>query len=348
MKRASIFAASFLLTLACNGDKAPTTTPVAPVVPVVTSVGVSVSPVVQTIPPGQTAQLIATARYSDGSTKDVTSQATWTSSQGNVATVSAGAITGVSLGRTLIRVNFERWSASMTIVIEPNGTFILKGKVTEGGAVAVSGALVEVISGPAIQAQTNLDGLYELFGVGGTVILRVAKTGYFDERRAVTISADQSLDVEITPRSAPALVGGTYRVTFTASAACTSLPADVKTRTYTARIDQDAARLLFTFSGAQFVNDPRLGLRNTFPGKVFGDSLTFDMGSISYYYSYFYGGVVQEMLPSGQTLTIWGTATASATPPSISGTLVGGFTLKTGNSSTSCARSDNQVVFTRQ
>src|ERR1700704_4733244 len=114
MKRASsLIAVSFLVTLACGGDKAPTVTaPPTTVVPSVFSVGLSVSPLVQTIPPGQTTRLTAMARYNDGSTKDVTSQAFWTSSQTNVAVVSAGAVTGVTLGRTLIRVNFERWSAS--------------------------------------------------------------------------------------------------------------------------------------------------------------------------------------------------------------------------------------------
>ena len=102
---------SFLVTLACNGDKVPTT-PATTSVPPVTSVGLSLSPLVQTIPPGQTARLIATARYSDGSTKDVTSQATWTTTDARVATVSAGAVTGVALGFVVIRVTFERWSTS--------------------------------------------------------------------------------------------------------------------------------------------------------------------------------------------------------------------------------------------
>jgi len=76
MKRASsIIAVSFLVTLACGGDKAPTVTAPPTVVPSVISVGLSVSPLVQTIPPGQTTRLTATARYNDGSTKDVTSQA---------------------------------------------------------------------------------------------------------------------------------------------------------------------------------------------------------------------------------------------------------------------------------
>jgi hypothetical protein len=343
MKRASLLAASFLLTLACNGDRVPTT-PATPFVPPVTVVSFSVSPLVQTIPPGQTVRLVATARYSDGSTKDVTSQTFWFSSQPNVATVSGGAVTGIALGRTIIRANFLRGFTSMTIVIEPDGTFIVKGRVTEAGGVGVSGAAVEVISGPPNQVQTNSDGFYELFGVGGTSILRFGKTGYFDERRSVTMSADQTLNVEITPRSAPASVGGTYRVTFTASASCTILPTELTTRTYTARIDQDAARLMVTLSGASFVT-----MKNTFSGRVFGDTVTFDMGGSGLYYGYYYyATLVQELLPSGQILGIFGTMTAPATPQSISGTLVGGFTLQTGTRHTSCAANDNRLVFTRQ
>jgi hypothetical protein len=343
MKRASLLAVCFLFTLACNGDKVPTTPATPPVSPP-TVVSLSVAPVVQTIPPGQTVRLTATALYSDGSTKDVTSQATWVSSQANVATVSAGAVTGVALGRTMIRVNFERGGTSMIIVIEPDGTFILTGKVTEAGGLVVAGATVEVIGGAPNQVFTNGAGAYELFGIGGTAILRFGKTGYFDERRSVTMSASQSLDVEITPRFAPANVAGNYRVTFTASPSCTSLPAELKTRTYTARIDQDAARLLVTLSDAPFVSK-----HNTFSGKVFGDTVTFDMGGSGFYY-YYYGTFVREMLPNGQILGIWGTITAAATLPSISGRLSGGIELfaPAGSRPTGCSSLDNQVVFTRQ
>ena len=96
-----------------------------------------------------------------------------------MATVSAGAVTGVALGRTMIRVNFERWNTSMTIVIQPDGTFVLKGKVTEAGQLGVSGATVEVIDGPPTQMQTNSAGLYELFGMAGTFIMRVRQDGLF-------------------------------------------------------------------------------------------------------------------------------------------------------------------------
>ena len=188
MKRASLIAVSLFLTFGCNGDKVPTSPPTS-VVPVVTSVSVSLSPLVQTIPPGQTSQLTATARYSDGSTKDVTGQTNWTSSQGNVATVSAGVVRGVALGRTVIRANFERWSSSMTIIIEPNGTFILKGRVTEPVGVGVGGAGVEVLDGPPSKVTTNSDGFYEALRHGGNAHPARVQDGLFRrKKRSVTMS----------------------------------------------------------------------------------------------------------------------------------------------------------------
>jgi hypothetical protein len=53
-------------------------------------------------------------------------------------------------------------------------------------------------------------------------------------------------------------------------------------------------------------------------------------------------------LPNGQIVGIFGTMTAPVTPQSISATLVGGFTSKTGNQITSCSAVDNQMVFTRR
>jgi len=342
MKRASLIAMSFLLTLACHGDNG-STTGTTIVAPAPTLVGVSLSPIVQKVAPGQTTQLRATARYGDGSTKDVTSQATWTTSQSKVATVSAGAVTGVAMGRATVYAIFERLSASLNLVVEPDGTFVLTGNVTEPGGIQVGNATVEVISGPANQTLTNSGGFYELFGMTDNSIVRFGKTGYFDERRTVTSATDpQRLDVEITPRTAPTTVAGTYRMTITAPASCTILPADLRIRTYTARIDQNAARLVVTLSDAAFVSK-----KNTFSGTVYGDSVTFNMGAGGYYY-YYYGAPIQELLPGGQTLGIYGTMTSSATAQSISGTLVGGFTLRANTNSRSCAASDTQVVFTRQ
>jgi len=64
---------------------------------------ITVSPGNTSIRAGQTQQYAATATMSDGSTRDVTSQVTWASSNTNVATISStGLATAVTAGSTNI------------------------------------------------------------------------------------------------------------------------------------------------------------------------------------------------------------------------------------------------------
>ena len=60
---------------------------------------IGVSPTSTSVPAGRTQQFTATGTYSDGSTRDVTSSVTWTSSNTSIATVnSSGLATGVAIG----------------------------------------------------------------------------------------------------------------------------------------------------------------------------------------------------------------------------------------------------------
>ena len=70
-------------------------------------VAVTVSPVGASVPNGETEQFTATGLYSDGSTSDLTSTVTWSSSDTSVATVSnaagsQGEVTGVGIGAATI------------------------------------------------------------------------------------------------------------------------------------------------------------------------------------------------------------------------------------------------------
>ena len=57
---------------------------------------------------GASIQFTATALYSDGTTKDVTSAATWATSDATIATVSAtGLVTGVGDGTVSISATFQ-------------------------------------------------------------------------------------------------------------------------------------------------------------------------------------------------------------------------------------------------
>ncbi|GIW73235.1 MAG: hypothetical protein KatS3mg102_2777 [Planctomycetota bacterium] len=79
---------------------------------------IEVSPVSAEIAKGQTQQFTATGIYSDGSTADLTGQATWSSSDESVATVDAsGLATGVAAGTAAITAAVQGLadSASLTV-----------------------------------------------------------------------------------------------------------------------------------------------------------------------------------------------------------------------------------------
>jgi len=65
---------------------------------------------------GSTTQLLAVANYNDGSQKDVTAQATWTSSTG-AATVSAGLVRGVAAGSASITATYSGKSGNSNLTV---------------------------------------------------------------------------------------------------------------------------------------------------------------------------------------------------------------------------------------
>lgn len=69
---------------------------------------------------GKTAQLNAVAQMSDGSSKDVTSQAAWTSSDATIATVSStGLLSGVASGPVTITATYQGFTSNSLILTIP-------------------------------------------------------------------------------------------------------------------------------------------------------------------------------------------------------------------------------------
>jgi Big-like domain-containing protein len=350
MNRACLIVA-VLVTVSCEGDRRSPlasrlpTSPTSPTSPAVFLVTFTIPGPAPTIGPGESSQVKAVLRYSDGSEKDVTAEATWTSTQTRIATVTAGVITGQALGRVTIRAAYESRTSSLPMVIQPAGTYILNGTITEPGPINVQMATVEVVGAPN-QVTANTSGSYELFGVSGTVSVRASKPGYFDETRALTVTQNQKLDLQIRPVSAPISLAGTYRVTLTVSSSCAVVPEEYRTRTYTGAIEQNAARLQMQLHDANFVKDRQGVEQNRIDGGVAGGTVTFEWGIDDYYYYYYDNPGVQEILSGGQILGIWGRMEAQAAR-TMSGTLVGGFTFREGNRTRTCSASNNTVVLTR-
>jgi uncharacterized protein YjdB len=84
-------------------------------------VSVAVSPALATVNIGASQQYVAVATYTDGSSRDVSSGAAWTSATPAVATVGAasGLAAGVNAGSTVIAAAFSGKSGSASLTVNP-------------------------------------------------------------------------------------------------------------------------------------------------------------------------------------------------------------------------------------
>jgi hypothetical protein len=81
---------------------------------------ITVSPVDSMIAPMANEQFMATGSYSDGSIKDLTSTATWNSSDASVATITSGGLAlGVAAGSTTISAAVGSVSATTKLSVSP-------------------------------------------------------------------------------------------------------------------------------------------------------------------------------------------------------------------------------------
>src|SRR5262249_9772193 len=86
---------------------------------VVSLQSVTLSPLAPTIFVGSTLQFVLTGHYSDGSARNLSSIATWSSSKPSIATITSpgGLATGVAKGSTMIRGSFGGFAASTTLTV---------------------------------------------------------------------------------------------------------------------------------------------------------------------------------------------------------------------------------------
>ena len=333
----------------CGGKSTPTGPTVNAVPPTVTALIVKGNAALTA--PGQTTQLTLEATLSDGSKKDVTATATWSSSNKNVVTVSpAGLAMAVDFGKTSVSgIAAGRSSPGLVMTVLPEGTYILAGRVTEAGNLSIADARVDVIGGPMSgrAAMTDTFGNYAFNGVSGVAQVRATKDGYQPATQNVSQNTEH-VNVELTPSAPYASLGGIYSLTFTASPSC-NLPDDAVKRTYTATIDQRSASMTIFLSDARFFASGQLTW-NRFSGRVFGNALSFTLNDT--YYCFYDGGCVVEQLADNRYLSLAGTARAIVTTlAEISAVFAGAVRVSgAGNGSNqiaTCAAPDHQLTFTR-
>jgi hypothetical protein len=151
-----------------------------------------------------TIQLTATARFVDGSSRDVTSSATWTSSDPTLATVSStGLVTAVGGGPVDVRATYQGVTGALTLQVgRPIQRFGVSGVVREVGGASggLGGVRLEIVRGPGAGtiATSDAAGSFRLAGVMGMVDITASKPGYIDWRlQNLTVDHDMQMDVGI-------------------------------------------------------------------------------------------------------------------------------------------------------
>ncbi|HUF47774.1 MAG TPA: carboxypeptidase-like regulatory domain-containing protein [Vicinamibacterales bacterium] len=295
-----------------------------------------------TIAPGETVQFEVTGHLPDGTTRDLTAEATW-SFRGGTPLLGAhagvgpgGVVTGRSIGDGELSAHAEvpnfvpALSSRAEVIVTPPGTFRLAGRVTLGGLASdpVVGALVTATgrTAAALSATTDWDGRYKIFGVSGPTTVRVIKAGYADQTREVVGVGNEMLDVALPLSGALPNVAGSYTLTVEADPTCAgNLPEGARARQYPATIVQVGSTVEVRLTGAAW-DQYTAGHGDRFPGRVQPDAVIFELAEVDYWGgSGPMGPYIGELLssPPGWSLTINGRAKSTVTADGLPGVLDG-------------------------
>jgi uncharacterized protein YjdB len=202
-------------------------------------VSISLSPSSSTLTIGNSSQLTATGTYSDGSTQNVTTSASWTSSSSSTATVLSGLVTAVADGSVSITASLSGVTSPAATAdigtaadyyVATNGNDSWSGTLWDPNATGTDGPFATIA-----RAQTAVQAILANPNGRATPITVLIRAGTYYQQALTFTSADSgtaTLQVqwENYPNEAPILSGGmlvtgwtnttgsTYQVTLPTSA----------------------------------------------------------------------------------------------------------------------------------
>jgi uncharacterized protein YjdB len=170
-----------------------------------TSVTVGVSNSATSVATGQTMQLVATGKYSDGSSGDLTSQVTWKTSDSTLATTnSSGLLTGVKQGAVTVSATQGAITGTMTIQV----TQAALSSISVTGGASLTAGSSEQLSAKGTLSDTSTQDITSqaTWQSSDSTIATVSAAGLLTSLKAgtVTITASSSgvsgtASVTITP-----------------------------------------------------------------------------------------------------------------------------------------------------
>jgi carboxypeptidase family protein len=322
------------LMAACDGDRqpAPIAGPSANAQPVF--VGVEISGPAS-IPPGQSAQFTAITRLSDGTSQAATS-VRWSSHAGLIRVDPTGLATAVQrTGEDILYADLTSTTGgvrrgSREILILPDGTYRMTGVVAENDAptTPVVGARIEVTNGTPVDAITDWNGRYVMYGVGGTADIRVSKEGYQPHVQRLQLVEHGIQNFQLALSGARLDLAGEYTLAIDVECATsTPVPEDLRHRSYAAVLTQNGSTVELVLTEFSRFRVNGAGRGDRFSGRADATGATFNVGENfwPYYPPYdprTYPNVV-ERIPDGTFLVVDGLARTRGTRTRLSGDLDG-------------------------
>jgi uncharacterized protein YjdB len=194
-------------------------------------VSIAVTPVGQTLGIGISQQYTATATYSDGSSSDLSSGVTWSSSATSVATVnSSGLVTTIAAGSTTITATVGGLSDASTLTVvpaqlvsisvSPSTQSIAAGTVQQFSAVGSfddgsTQLLTSLVWSSSSTSVATIDatGLATSVGTGVTTI--TATSGSVSGTASLTVTAATLVSLVVTPANSTMAIDTTKQFTAT-------------------------------------------------------------------------------------------------------------------------------------
>lgn len=202
MKKILTLVAILLVTACGGGGGGSPTAPTAAPTPTIATI---ISLLISGCTSDDNFQCRATATLSNSTTQDVTTLATWSSSNSQIATISAaGVVSPLDAGNVEIRASYQGQNATRSVVLTRR-RFLLDGRIREtapSSATVVAGASMRIVDGTNAGATATSDGnAYYVFPSieGGTFNVQVSKDGYEPLTQSVTLSANRNQDFFLTP-----------------------------------------------------------------------------------------------------------------------------------------------------
>lgn len=196
------------LTMAFAGSCDDSLTP-TPVSETPTVVGLDVQEV-RLAAIGDTAQMRVTARWSDGTSSDVTPDASWGVPSNTIVSISSsGLVRALDFGMLTVRAIYRLGRVDVKVSVTPEGTFVVAGRTREPGSNPGGGSLGDVtitepVSGQSIVTTPN--GSFMLAGLIGRE-LRLTRDNY-EPATATVVPFSDELNIPLQPVM-QTLAGGT-------------------------------------------------------------------------------------------------------------------------------------------